>query len=291
MKAFIFPGQASQFPGMGFDLYENNPDAKYLFEEANDILGFRISDVMFGGSEDDLKQTNITQPSVFIHSVVKAVSLGDKFCPSAVAGHSLGEFSALTAAGALSFKDGLLLVKTRADAMQQACEKEPSTMAAILGLQDDIVEKICENIDEIVVAANYNSPGQIVISGSLKGIDLAIEELKKVGAKRAIKLAVGGAFHSPLMHSAKEKLEEAIKTTKFNDPICPIYQNVDAKPSKDKEIIKQNLILQLTSPVLWSQTIQNIMKDGINTFIEIGPGNVLSGLVKKINKDAIIELL
>ena len=289
MKAYIFPGQGAQFSGMGKDLYEKSTEAKDLFENANSILGFRITDIMFAGTEEDLKQTRVTQPAVFLHSTILAAILGSSFRPDMVAGHSLGEFSALVANKTLTFKDGLILVSKRALAMQRACEKTPSTMAAILGLDDKIVEDVCASLKEVVVPANYNSPGQIVISGSIKGIDKAIEILKEKGAKRAIKLAVGGAFHSPLMEHARIELEEAIKNTTFSKPICPVYQNVNAKPSIDPEIIKSNLVSQLTSPVRWTQSVLNMIADGATSFVEAGPGYVLSGLIKKINRDAVTE--
>jgi [acyl-carrier-protein] S-malonyltransferase len=289
MKAYIFPGQGAQFSGMGKDLYEKSTEAKDLFENANSILGFRITDIMFAGTEEDLKQTRVTQPAVFLHSTILAAILGSSFRPDMVAGHSLGEFSALVANKTLTFKDGLILVSKRALAMQRACEKTPSTMAAILGLDDKIVEDVCASLKEVVVPANYNSPGQIVISGSIKGIDKAIEILKEKGAKRAIKLAVGGAFHSPLMEPARMELEEAIRNTVFNKPICPVYQNVNANPSIDPGAIKSNLVSQLTSPVQWTQSVINMISDGATSFVEAGPGCVLSGLIKKINKDAITE--
>jgi [acyl-carrier-protein] S-malonyltransferase len=289
MKAYVFPGQGAQFIGMGKDLYEKSTEAKDLFENANSILGFRITDVMFAGTEEDLKRTRVTQPAVFLHSTILAAVLGSSFRPEMVAGHSLGEFSALVANKTLTFKDGLILVSKRALAMQRACEKTPSIMAAILGLDDKIVEDVCASLKEVVVPANYNSPGQIVISGSIEGIDKAIEILKEKGAKRAIKLAVGGAFHSPLMEPARLELEEAIKNTIFNKPICPVYQNVNAKHSIDPGSIKSNLVSQLTSPVLWTQTVLNMISDGATSFVEVGPGCVLSGLIKKINRDAITE--
>lgn len=286
MKAYIFPGQGAQFTGMGKELYESSPAAKALFDEANDILGFDIKSIMFSGTADELKQTKVTQPAVFIHSVAVALS-NDSFAPDMVAGHSLGEFSSLVANGTLSFKDAVSLVSKRAIAMQRACEINPSTMAAILGLEDGIVEEICASIkEEIVVAANYNCPGQLVISGSLKGIDLACEKLKAAGAKRAMVLQVGGAFHSPLMEPAREELAAAIEATTFNKPKCPVYQNVDAKPSSDIMVIKKNLVSQLTAPVRWTQSVQNMAKDGATTFIECGPGKVLQGLVKKIAPEA-----
>ncbi len=290
MKAYVFPGQGAQFVGMGKDLYDNNPLAKELFEKANEILGFRITDLMFEGTDEDLRQTKVTQPAIFLHSVILAKTLVNQFEPDMTAGHSLGEFSALVAAGALSFEDGLKLVSQRALAMQKACEITPSTMAAILGLPDATVEQICSEItDEIVVPANYNSPGQIVISGTIPGIDKACEKLLAAGAKRALKLKVGGAFHSPLMEPAREELAKAIDTTKINQPICPVYQNVDAKPQTDPEKIKANLINQLTSPVRWTQIVENMIADGTDHFIELGPGTVLQGLVKKINKEVKTE--
>jgi len=282
MTAYIFPGQGAQFPGMGKDLYESNTKAKSLFIEANEILGFDISNIMFNGSADELKQTRVTQPAVFIHAVVQALC-SDNFKPDMVAGHSLGELSALVANNTLTFKDGLTLVYKRAMAMQKACELNPSTMAAILGLDDNVVEEICAGIkDEIVVAANYNCPGQLVISGSNRGIEIACEKLKAAGAKRALPLQVGGAFHSPLMEPAREELAAAIENTNFSNPICPVYQNVNAKPSTDVAIIKSNLIQQLTAPVRWTQSVQNMVADGAKVFIECGPGKVLQGLVKKI---------
>lgn len=274
---------------MGKDLYENSHLAKDLFEQANAILGFRITELMFAGTDEDLKQTKVTQPAIFLHSTILAAVLGNSFKPDMVAGHSLGEFSALVANKTLTFKDGLLLVSKRALAMQKACEKTPSTMAAILGLDDKIVEEVCASINEIIVPANYNSPGQIVISGSNEGIDKAIEILKAKGAKRALKLTVGGAFHSPVMEPARVELEEAIRTTMFSMPICPVYQNVNANPSVDPEIIKSNLVLQLTSPVRWTQTVVNIIADGATSFVEVGPGNVLQGLIRKVNKDILTE--
>ena len=287
MKAFVFPGQGAQFVGMGKDLYDNSPLAKELFEKANDILGYRITDIMFEGTDEDLRQTKVTQPAVFLHSVISALCMGDKFQPEMTAGHSLGEFSALVAAGALSFEDGLKLVYARAMAMQKACEATPSTMAAIIGLADEVVEDICKSIEnEIVVPANYNSPGQIVISGTMKGVELACAKATEAGAKRALPLKVGGAFHSPIMEPARQELEAAIKATNFSAPICPIYQNVDAKPHTDPEEIKENLIAQLTASVRWTQTMSNMMADGCNTYLEIGPGKVLQGLIKKANRDA-----
>ncbi len=289
MKSYVFPGQGAQFTGMGKDLYDKSPLAKEMFEKANKILGFRITDIMFAGKEEDLKQTKVTQPAIFLHSTILAELLGDSFKPDMVAGHSLGEFSALVANRTLSFEDGLILVSKRASAMQKACDKNPSTMAAILGVDDKIVEDVCSAINEIVVPANYNSPGQIVISGSNEGIDKAIEALKEKGAKRAIKLAVGGAFHSPLMEPARKELEEAIRSTKFREPICPVYQNVNANPSIDSEVIKANLVTQLTSPVRWTQSVINMISGGAATFIEVGPGSVLQALIRKINKDVITE--
>jgi [acyl-carrier-protein] S-malonyltransferase len=285
MKAYIFPGQGAQYPGMGKDLYEKSPLAKALFLKANEILGFNITNIMFEGTEEDLKQTNVTQPAIFLHSVLLAKTL-ENFHPEMVAGHSLGEFSALVANGALSFEDGLRLVSKRAHAMQKACQAEPSTMAAIVGLDDEIVEEVCASIDEIVVPANYNCPGQLVISGSMAGIDKACEVLTARGAKRALKLVVGGAFHSPLMEPAREELAAAIEATPFSKPICPIYQNVNAAPTSDPEVIKQNLIAQLTAPVRWTQTAKNMIADGATLFTEIGPGKILQGLIKKVDKTA-----
>ncbi len=286
MNAFIFPGQGAQYSGMGKDLYENSSNAKELFEQANEILGFRISDIMFEGSEEDLKQTKVTQPAVFLHSVIKFLVTEDKPTPNMVAGHSLGEFSALVANGTLEFGDALKLVYQRALAMQKACEAEPSTMAAVLGLDDAQVEEICKSINEVVVAANYNCPGQLVISGSIKGVELASEALKAAGAKRVLPLQVGGAFHSPLMGPAKQELAAAIQNTTFNTPIAPVYQNVNAQASTNPEVIKKNLIDQLTGPVKWTQIVQNMSADGCNHFIECGPGKVLQGLVKKIAPEA-----
>ncbi len=285
MKAYVFPGQGSQFPGMGKDLYENNPNAKALFEKANEILGFRITDTMFGGTDEELRQTKITQPAIFLHSVVLASTLAD-FNPDMVAGHSLGEFSSLVANKTLSFEDALKLVFKRALAMQHACEINPSTMAAVLGLEDAKVEEVCAGItEEVVVAANYNCPGQLVISGSMKGIEIACERLKGAGAKRALVLPVGGAFHSPLMEPARVELEKAINETNFNKPICPVYQNVTAKAVSDPHEIKKNLIAQLTAPVRWTQTVEQMLKDGATHFTEVGPGKVLQGLIKKVNKE------
>ena len=283
--AYIFPGQGAQFVGMGKDLYENNEEAKALFEKANEILGFRITDLMFNGTEEDLKQTKVTQPAIFLHSVILAKSLGDEFKPDMVAGHSLGEFSALVAAGALSFEEGLKLVAKRAQAMQKACEARPSTMAAVLALPDEKVEEICAEIDDIVAPANYNCPGQLVISGTNEGIEKACEKLLAAGAKRALKLKVGGAFHSPLMQPAQEELAEAIEAAEFKTPVCPVYQNVDAKPHTDPKEIKENLIKQLTAPVKWTQDVEAMIADGAEVFVELGPGAVLQGLVKKINKE------
>ncbi len=281
MKAFIFPGQGAQFAGMGKDIYDSNPKAKQLFDDADKILGFAISQIMFTGSADELKQTKVTQPAVFIHSVAVALSQ-DAQKPNMVAGHSLGEFSSLVANQTLSFEDALRLVSKRAQAMQKACEINPSTMAAILGLDDKIVEDICASIDEVVVAANYNCPGQLVISGSMKGIEIACEKMKAAGAKRALPLQVGGAFHSPLMEPAREELAAAIEATKFSTPFCPVYQNVNGLPSSDTNVIKKNLISQLTAPVRWTQSVQNMANDGATSFVECGPGKVLQGLAKKI---------
>ncbi len=284
MKAYIFPGQGAQFTGMGLDLYNNSPLAKELFEEANEILGFRITDIMFEGTAEELQQTKVTQPAIFLHSVILAKTLGNSFKPEVVAGHSLGEFSALVANGVLSFEDGLKLVSKRALAMQKACEMQESTMAAVLGLDDAIVEEVCASIDGIVVAANYNCPGQLVISGEISAIDKACTAMIEKGAKRAIKLPVGGAFHSPLMEPAREELAEAINNTIFHKPTCPVYQNVLAEAVKDSVEIKENLILQLTAPVRWTQTIQQMIADGATEFIEVGPGKVLQGLVRKIDR-------
>ena len=290
MKAFVFPGQGAQFTGMGKSLYDNNSTAKKMFEQANKILGFRITDLMFYGTDDDLKQTKVTQPAIFLHSVILAQSLGENFCPAMVAGHSLGEFSALVSTQALSFENGLVLVFKRAMAMQKACEKTPSTMAAVIGLPDETVEKICTGItDDVVVCANYNCPGQVVISGTETGIDTACELMLSAGAKRALKLKVGGAFHSPLMEPAQTDLAEAILSTTFNTPVCPVYQNVSAKAASTPAAIKENLIAQLTSPVRWTQSIQNMIADGADHFIELGPGSVLQGLIKKINPNVLTE--
>ena len=289
MKAYVVPGQGAQFIGMGKDLFDGSKAANEMFSRANSLLGFKITDIMFYGSDDDLKQTKVTQPAIFLHSTILAAVIGNSFKPGMVAGHSLGEFSALVANKTLTFEDGLILVSKRAKAMQKACEKTPSSMAAILGLDDKIVEEVCASIKEVVVPANYNSPGQIVISGSNEGIDKAIELLKEKGAKRAIKLSVGGAFHSPLMEPARLELEEAIKNTTFSNPICPVYQNVNASPSIDPDIIKLNLVSQLTSPVRWTQSVINMISGGATSFIEVGPGNVLSGLIKKVNKEMVTE--
>ena len=286
MKAFVFPGQGAQFVGMGKDLYENNPVAKEMFDKANEILGFNITDLMFNGTDEDLRQTKVTQPAIFLHSVILAKTMGDDFNPDMVAGHSLGEFSALVAAGALSFEDGLRLVSARAQAMQKACEKTPSTMAAVLALPDAKVEELCASVTEgVVVPANYNCPGQIVISGSIEGVDAACANMLEAAAKRALKLKVGGAFHSPLMEPARAELADAIAHTDFHAPKCPVYQNVNAEPQTDPETIKKNLIAQLTAPVRWTQTIQNMIAAGADTFVEVGPGAVLQGLVKKISSE------
>ncbi len=291
MKAFVFPGQASQFAGMGKDMYEHNPSARLLFDQANEILGYNISNVMFDGSDEELKETRITQPSVFLHSVIKAM-INPDVNPDMVAGHSLGEFSALVVNGCLDFASGLLLVKERAEAMQQACEKKESTMAAILGLDDSKVEQICESIDEIVIPTNYNCPGQLVISGSIGGVELVMQKCLEAGAKRAIKLAVGGAFHSPFMKPAQDRLKKAIEDSSFAVPYCPIYQNVNAQSSIDPEVIKENLLNQLTSPVRWTQSVQNMIKDGCTHFIEVGgTGNVLRGMIRQIDRNVSSEAL
>lgn len=284
MIAYVFPGQGAQFVGMGKDLYDNNEEARAMFEKANDILGFRITNLMFAGTDEDLRKTSVTQPSIFLHSVILAKSLGEEFKPDMVAGHSLGEFSALVTAGALSFEDGLKLVYARAHAMQKACEINPSTMAAILALPDEKVDEICRSVDGVVVCANYNCPGQLVISGEMEAIKEACAKALEAGAKRALPLKVGGGFHSPCMEPARAELAKAIEETKFSKPICPVYQNVDAKPHTDPEEIKRNLIAQLTSPVRWTKTVQNMIADGATEFIEIGPGKVLQGLVLKIDR-------
>ena len=284
MKAYVFPGQGAQFPGMGKNLYEASDDAKQLFEKANEILGFSITDIMFGEDTEALKQTKVTQPAVFLHSVILAKVLGDSFNPEMVAGHSLGEFSALVASGYLSFEDGLKLVSQRAMAMQKACEQNPSTMAAVLGMEDEVVENICNEIEDVVVPANYNCPGQLVISGSNNGIEIACEKLAEAGARRALKLPVGGAFHSPLMEPARAELEQAIDTTIFNNGICPIYQNVTASAITNPEKIKENLKKQLTASVLWTQTMQQMITDGLSSVTEVGPGKVLQGLFKKVDR-------
>ncbi len=289
MKAYVFPGQGAQFVGMGKDLYESSPLAHELFEKANEILGFRITDLMFEGTDEDLRQTKVTQPAVFLHSVISALVLGEAFKPDMVAGHSLGEFSALVAAGALSFEDGLKLVSARAQAMQKACEMQPGTMAAVIAMPDEKVEEILKQVDGIVVPANYNCPGQLVISGAVEAIDEACVKLKEAGAKRALRLSVGGAFHSPLMEPARAELETAIRVTEFHAPICPIYQNVDAKPHTNPDEIKANCIAQLTGAVRWSQTVQNMIADGADYFKELGPGTVLQGLVRKINPEVTAE--
>lgn len=286
-RAYVFPGQGAQFSGMGRELYEQSDEAKRLFESANEILGFRITDIMFEGSADDLKQTKVTQPAVFLHSVVLAKVLGIE--PDAVAGHSLGEFSALVVAGALSFEDGLRLVAKRAMAMQRACETQPGAMAAILALPDEKIEEVCESIDGVVVAANYNCPGQLVISGAVEAVNLACEKMKEAGARRALVLPVGGAFHSPLMEPARRELEEAIEAAEFHAPVCPIYQNVDAKPHTSPEEIKRNLIAQLTAPVRWTQIVEQMASDGITSFVELGPGSVLQGLIRKISANVEVE--
>jgi [acyl-carrier-protein] S-malonyltransferase len=289
MKAYVFPGQGAQFIGMGKDLYDNSSLAKEMFEKANSILGFRITEWMFYHNDEDLKQTKVTQPAIFLHSTILASVLEDSVKPEMVAGHSLGEFSALVTNRTLSFEDGLVLVSKRAFAMQKACEISPSTMAAIIGLDDAIVEDTCASVGGIVVPANYNCPGQIVISGSNEGIEKAIEILKVKGAKMAVKLAVGGAFHSPFMEPARIELEEAIRNTNFNKPLCPVYQNVNARPSVDPDEIKTNLVAQLTSPVMWAQSIRNMISDGATSFTEVGPGKILQGLIKKINRDIVAD--
>lgn len=289
MKAYVFPGQGAQFVGMGKDLYENNAEAHDLFEKANEILGFRITDIMFAGTDEELKQTRVTQPAIFLHSVILAKSLGEEFKPDMTAGHSLGEFCALVTAGALSFEDGLRLVSARAQAMQKACDLHPGTMAAIIALPDEKVEEICAAIDGTVVCANYNCPGQLVISGDVEAIDLACEAAKAAGAKRALKLNVSGAFHSPCMEPARAELAHAIDATEFKAPICPVYQNVDALPHTDPVEIKANLIAQLTAPVRWTQTVRNMVADGATEFVEIGPGKVLQGLVSKIEKSVSVS--
>ena len=285
MKAYVFPGQGAQFVGMGKDLYDNNAEAKEMFEKANEILGFRITDLMFNGTEEDLRQTKVTQPAIFLHSVILAKSLGDEFKPDMVAGHSLGEFSALVAAGALSFEEGLKLVAKRAMAMQKACEAKPSTMAAVLALSDETVENLCAEVEDVVAPANYNCPGQVVISGTIEGIDKACEKMLAAGAKRALKLKVGGAFHSPLMQPAQEELAEAIAAAEFSTPRCPVYQNVDGKPHTDPKEIKENLIKQLTAPVRWTYDVQAMIADGADDFTELGPGKVLQGLISKIDRN------
>ena len=289
MKAFVFPGQGAQFVGMGKDLYENNAEAKAMLEKANEVLGFRITDLMFEGTEEDLKQTKVTQPAVFLHSVILAKTLGEEFKPDMVAGHSLGEFSALVAAGCLPFEQGLKLVETRALAMQKACEATPSTMAAIIGLPDEKVEEICATIDGVCIPANYNSPGQVVISGTFEAIEAACAKFKEAGAKRALPLKVGGAFHSPLMESAREELAKAIAEANFSEPICPIYQDVDAKPHTNPEEIKENLVKQLTAPVRWSQIMAQMKEDGMTEAVEVGPGKVLQGLIGRTYRDVTVS--
>ena len=289
MKAFVFPGQGAQFVGMGKDLYDNNETARAMFEKANEVLGFRITDLMFNGTEEDLRQTKVTQPAIFLHSVILAKTMGEEFKPDMVAGHSLGEFSALVAAGALSFEEGLKLVSARAQAMQHACELRPSTMAAVLALPDEKVEALCAEIDDIVAPANYNCPGQVVISGTIEGVDAACAKMLEAGAKRALKLKVGGAFHSPLMQPAADKLSAAIEAAEFHTPVCPVYQNVDGKPHTDPKEIKANLLAQLTAPVRWTYDVQAMIADGADSFTELGPGNVLQGLAKKIDRSVATE--
>ncbi|MCM1092630.1 MAG: ACP S-malonyltransferase [Bacteroides sp.] len=289
MKAFVFPGQGAQFVGMGKDMYDNNPVAREMFEKANEILGFRITDLMFNGTDEDLRQTKVTQPAIFLHSVILAKTLESEITPDMAAGHSLGEFSALVAAGALSFEDGLRLVSARAQAMQKACELKPSTMAAIIALPDEKVDEICASIDGVVVCANYNCPGQLVISGEIEAVNEACEKAKAAGAKRALPLKVGGAFHSPCMEPARAELAAAIEATPIHTPVCPVYQNVDAKPHTDPAEIKANLVAQLTAPVRWTKTVENMIADGATEFIEIGPGKVLQGLISKINKEAVVS--
>ncbi|HDZ40481.1 MAG TPA: [acyl-carrier-protein] S-malonyltransferase [Bacteroidetes bacterium] len=289
MKAYVFPGQGAQFSGMGKDLYESDERCREMFDKGNEILGFNITDVMFNGTDSDLKQTNVTQPAIFLHSIILVQALGSRFAPDMVAGHSLGEFSALAANRTLIFEDALRLVAQRAEAMQKACETKPSTMAAIIGPDDKTVEEVCSSIDDIIVPANYNTPGQLVISGSVEGVDRAIEILKGKGARIAIKLAVGGAFHSPFMEPARRELEQAINETPFHEPVCPVYQNVTGKPARSPEEIKENLVAQLTSPVKWTQTIFNMIRDGAGHFTEVGPGNVLQGLIKKADRNVSVE--